>query len=143
GFTDFTSHALHPEGAIGSAVDLYLRKTASAKLTIEAGVLTDGNQHQVYSPPQGDPKVVLFEDTVDLGPAVLQRQMIKTTDAAGATLYGLREIFTAKPEGAMNNSADTRPAGATTFFHLNNKQVNLLLFLLVLLDIVLSLVTTL
>src|SRR5204863_8040338 len=55
-----------------------------------------------------------------------QRQMIKTQDAAGNALFGLREIFTAKDEPA------------TTIFHLNRLQVNVLLFVLVLLDIALS-----
>ena len=96
GLIDFTSHALHPDDPLGKAINWYLEQSASATITLENGVLTDGNTHEVYSPPQDDPAVVLFETVIDLGPASLQRQMIKTHDQAGNTLYGLREIFTAK-----------------------------------------------
>jgi hypothetical protein len=126
GLINFTSHALFSDGALGKVLDWYLKKSASAMLTIEAGKLTDGNPRGVYSPPQDDAAVTLFENEVDLGPAVLQRQMIRTRDRSGRTLYGLREIFTAKPE----------PRKRT--FHLNRAQVNLLLVALVALDIVLS-----
>ncbi|TMQ13266.1 MAG: hypothetical protein E6J90_28950 [Deltaproteobacteria bacterium] len=126
GIIDFTSHALFDDGIVSKAVDWYLRKSASALMTIEDGKLTDGNPHGVYSPPQDDPEVVLFENQVDLGPAVLQRQMIKTRDKAGRVLHGLREIFTAKPG----------PKKRT--FHLNRAQVNVVLFLLVVLDVFLS-----
>ncbi|HEX2686001.1 MAG TPA: hypothetical protein VHN14_05260 [Kofleriaceae bacterium] len=97
GLIDFTSHTLFDGGLLSNALDGYLTKSASAVMTIEAGKLTDGNLHGVYSPPQDDPAVVLFEDQVDLGLAVLQRQMIQTHDQAGRRLHGLREIFTAKP----------------------------------------------
>src|SRR5206468_662774 len=71
--------------------------------------------------------IVLFENRVDLGPAVLQRQMIKTRDKTGRLLHGLREIFTAKPELAARRT-----------FHLNRAQVNVFLVALILLDVVLS-----
>jgi len=96
GLIDFTSHALFSDGLLSSVLEWYLKRSASALLTIEAGTLTEGNPHGVYSPPQDDPAVVLFQDEVDLGPAVLQRQMIQTHDRAGRALWGLREIFTAK-----------------------------------------------
>lgn len=127
GLIQFTSHPLFSNGTLGKALDGYLRRSASAFLTIEHGELTDGNPHGVYSPPQDDPAVALFENEVDLGPAVLKRQMIQTHDRSGHTLHGLREIFTAK-------SAPSR----TRTFQLNRTQVNALLFGLVVLDIVLS-----
>ena len=127
GIIHFTSHALYDDSPIGNTIDWYLRRTASALLTIEDGKLTDGNTHGVYSPPQDDPQVVLFENEVDLGPAVLKRQMIETHDQAGRPLHGLREIFLAKP--APTDEAQPR------IFHLNRAQVNFFLFALVLLDI--------
>jgi len=126
GVIDFTSHALHRGGLLGSALDWYLRKSASALVTIERGALTDGNPHGAYCPPQDDPSVVRFETAVDLGPAVLKRQMITTRDGAGRVLHGLREIFTAVP------------APPARRFHLNRAQVNLFLILLVALDVGLS-----
>lgn len=126
GIIHFTSHALHGDGVLGKALDGYLRRSASALLTIERGKQTDGNPHGVYSPPQDDPMVVRFENEVDLGPAVLRRQMIETRDQRGRRLYGLREIFVARPE----------PKRRT--FHLNHAQVNVFLALLVVLDVVLS-----
>lgn len=92
GLIQFTSHALG-SGAVADVLDWYLRKTASATLTLEPGKLTDGNPRGVYAPPQDDPAVVRFENEVDLGPAVLRRQMIATRDASGRALHGLREIF--------------------------------------------------
>jgi hypothetical protein len=127
GLIHFTSHTLFDGGLLRSALDCYLRRSASAFMTIERGKLTDGNPHGVYSPPQDDPAVVLFENTVDLGLAVLQRQMIATRDRAGRVLHGLREIFTAKPE-----------PGKPRTFHLNRAQINVLLVGLVALDLVLS-----
>lgn len=126
GLIHFTSHALHGDGVLGKALDWYLRRSASALLTIERGKQTDGNPRGVYSPPQDDPAVVRFENEVDLGPAVLRRQMIETRDQSGRRLYGLREIFVARPE----------PKRRT--FHLNHAQVNVFLALLVVLDVVLS-----
>lgn len=105
GLISFTSHALYGDGPLGRTLDWYLRRFASALLTIEAGKLTDGNPRGVYSPPQDDPAVTRFEDEVDLGPAVLRRQMIETRDRSGRVLYGLREIFTAKGEPARGESA--------------------------------------
>jgi WD40 domain-containing protein len=96
-------------------------------VTIEPGKLTDGNPRGVYSPPQDDPDVLLFENEVDLGPATLKRQMIRTRDRAGRALHGLREIFTAKPE-----------PGRKRMFHLNRAQVNGFLVALILLDVFLS-----
>lgn len=126
GLINFTSHALHRGGVLGSALDWYLRKSASALLTIERDRLVDGNPRGVYSPPQDDPGVLRFEDEVDLGPAVLRRQMIETRDRSGRVLHGLREIFTAKPE-------PKRPS-----FHLNRAQISVFLLLLVVLDLGLS-----
>lgn len=127
GLVDFTSHTLYDGSLLTSALDCYLKKSASALMTIERGKLTDGNPRGVYSPPQDDPTVVLFEDEVDLGRAVLKRQMIQTRDRAGRTLHGLREIFTAKPANARKR-----------IFHLNRAQVNVFLVGLILLDIFLS-----
>jgi hypothetical protein len=127
GMVNFTSHTLFDGGLLRSALDCYLRKSASALMTIEDGKLTDGNPHGVYCPPQDDPAVVLFENEVDLGPAVLQRQMIKTRDRAGRALHGLREIFTAKPGQGQRRT-----------FHLNRAQVNVFLVGLILLDVFLS-----
>ncbi len=124
---NFTSHTLFDGGPLRSVLDCYLRRSASALMTIEPGKLTDGNPRGVYSPPQDDPDVLLFENEVDLGLATLKRQMIKTRDKAGRVLHGLREIFTAKPE-----------PGKKRTFHLNRAQVNLFLVALVFLDIFLS-----
>jgi len=98
GVVNFTSHTLYQGGLLAKALDWYLQRSASALMTIDGGTLTDGNPRGVYSPPQDDPNVVLFENQVDLGPAILQRQMIRTRDRSGRVLHGLREIFTAKPD---------------------------------------------
>ena len=127
GVINFTSHTLFQGGVLSDALDWYLRKSASAMLTIEPGKLTDGNPRGVYSPPQDDPAVALFENEVDLGPAVLRRQMIETHDRSGRVLHGLREIFVAKPEPPRRRR-----------FHFNRAQVNVLLLFLIVLDIVLS-----
>jgi len=127
GLINFTSHTLYAGTALSDALDCYLKKSASALMTIERGTVTDGNPHGVYSPPQDDPAVVLFENKVDLGPAVLQRQMIKTRDKTGRPLHGLREIFMAKPDPTQNRT-----------FHLNRTQVNVFLVFLILLDVFLS-----
>jgi hypothetical protein len=126
-YVQFTSHTLHDGTILRSALDCYLRHSASAMMTIEPGALSDGNPRGVYSPPQDDPAVVLFEDRVDLGPAVLQRQMIRTHDRSGRMLHGLREIFTAKPAPAR------RPRLA-----LSRARLNALLIGLIALDVVLS-----
>ena len=124
GIIQFTSHALG-DGVLAGALDWYLRRTASATLTLEPGKLTDGNPRGVYCPPQDDPAVALFENEVDLGPAVLRRQMIATRDRSGRALHGLREIF-------VSTAAPRRR------FHFNRAQVNLLLVFLIALDIALS-----
>ena len=157
GLINFTSHSLFSSGLLGKTLDWYLRKSASALLTIERDKLTDGNPHGVYSPPQDDPSVTLFENEVDLGPAVLKRQMIRTRDRAGRPLHGLREIFIAKPGSGQPEPASpvpdkpgpgpAGPAGAapagptpirTRRFRFNRAQVSSLLVGLVVLDIVLS-----
>lgn len=127
GLVSFTSHTLFNGTILSEVLDGYLRRSASALMTIENGKVTDGNPRGVYSPSQEDPGVVLFENQVDLGPAILQRQMIKTRDKTGRLLHGLREIFTAKPELATRRT-----------FHLNRAQVNVFLIALTLLDVVLS-----
>lgn len=127
GLIQFTSHTLFDGTLLSKALDHYLKKSASAVMTIESGKVTDGNPRGVYSPPQDDPAVVLFENNVDLGPAMLQRQMIKTRDRTGRLLHGLREIFTAKPDQVRRRT-----------FRLNRKQVNVLLIALIALDVVLS-----
>jgi hypothetical protein len=96
GFVDFESHALDAHGLLGKSLDWYARTTASASLTLNQNEDVPGNLFGVRRPSQSDASVVLFENSVDLGLAVLQRQMIKTTDDEGAALYGLREIFTKK-----------------------------------------------
>jgi hypothetical protein len=130
GLINFTSHALHHDSVLGRALDWYLRKSASVLVTIEPGELTDGNPHGVYIPPQDDATVLRFENEVDLGPAVLRRQMIETRDRAGRALHGLREIFVPKPAAPPQRR-----------FHLNRTQVNALLLFLVALDVALSAVT--
>jgi hypothetical protein len=127
GLVQFTSHTLFDGGVLRSALDAYLRRSASVVMTIERGKLTDGNPRGVYSPPKDDPEVVVFETEVDLGLAVLQRQMIRTRDKAGRALHGLREIFTAKPEPDMPRT-----------YHFHPAQIYFLLGFLVLLDAVLS-----
>jgi hypothetical protein len=127
GFIQFTSHALFADTVMGKALDWYLRKSASATLTVDGNQLTDGNARGVISPAQDDAAVVVFEAEVDLGPATLKRQMIETRDRTGRLLHGLREIFTAKPPPVRKRS-----------FHLNVAQVNVFLVALVVLDVVLS-----
>src|SRR5262249_31534988 len=100
GLVNFTSHTLNNGTVLSEALDCYLKKSASALMTTEGAKSPHGNRRGVYSPPQAAPAVVLFENHVDLGPAVLQRQMIKTRDKTGRFLHGLREIFTAKRDPA-------------------------------------------
>ena len=95
-FVDFVSHPLVRDGVFGRILDFYLTRTASESLTLEGARLHRGNRYDVDRPLPSDGSVVLFENTVDLGIATLRRQMIRTTDGAGATLYGLREIFEAR-----------------------------------------------
>ena len=91
----FVSKALHPDTPLGSLIDWYLQSSATAVLTVESGVLGDGNPHAIPFPSQADSTPVLFEEVVDLGAAKLQRQMVKLRDGSGNPVYGLREIFTA------------------------------------------------
>lgn len=95
GLIKFESHALHAGSVPGKVLDAYLESTASATVTLRDGTSDDGNPWGVVFPGESDP--MLFEDVVDLGPALLHRQMVKTTDADGAGLYGLREIFIEQP----------------------------------------------
>ncbi len=92
-FVDFVSHPLFNEGILGSVLDWYMVKYASETVTVLDQYLYEYNRYDVVRPQQWDASVVLFENSVDLGPANLRRQMIKTKDASGAWLYGLREIF--------------------------------------------------
>lgn len=127
GLIQFTSHTLGRGGLLRSVLDAYLRHSASALMTLEPGMLSDGNPRGVYVPPEADSTVVLFEDVVDLGPAMLQRQMIRTHDRSGRPLHGLREIFTAKPEPARRS-----------ILALSRARLNALLVGLIVLDVVLS-----
>jgi hypothetical protein len=96
-FVDFVSHSLYPEEPIGELIEPIVVLTASASLTLQGGEELDGNARSVRRPPQSDASVVLFETSVDLGLSTLRRQMIKTSDAEGKALYGLREIFEVNP----------------------------------------------
>lgn len=91
-FVDFVSHALDPRGLAGRALDAFVSRTASASLTLGAGPQA-GNPHGVRRPAAADASVVLFENRVELSLASLRRQMIRSRDASGRPLYGLREIF--------------------------------------------------
>jgi hypothetical protein len=93
-FVDFASHAINPTG-IGKVLEWYLSITASETVTLQSGDIS-GNPNGVERPAQSEARVVLFENSVDLELATLRRQMIKTTDAKGKPLYGLREIFEVK-----------------------------------------------
>ncbi|MBI3893549.1 MAG: hypothetical protein HY303_18680 [Candidatus Wallbacteria bacterium] len=66
-------------------------------MTLEAGRELRGNPHGVRRPAQTEDDVVLFENSVDLGLATLRRQMIRSKDGEGRSLYGLREIFVRTP----------------------------------------------
>jgi hypothetical protein len=90
---DFTSHALDASGVLGKTLDWYARSFASETLTLSDGRLERGNPLEVARPAPTDSSVLLFEAPVDLGLATLRRQLIRTADASGASLYGLREIF--------------------------------------------------
>jgi hypothetical protein len=129
GVIDFMSHTLYDGGLLRRALDRYLVRSASAVMTLERGALSDGNPRGVYCPPPDDPEVVVFEDTIDLGPATLQRQMIETHDRTGRSLHGLREIFTAKPDHARRSA-----------LQFSRAQINALLIALVALDVVLSVI---
>lgn len=94
-FIDFRAEPLDPSGVIGYLLDEYMKRFASATVTLD-GESYDENIYDVDRPPQRDASVVLFENEVDLELAVLRRQMIRTRDARGNVLYGLREIFERK-----------------------------------------------
>ena len=95
-FIDFTAEPLNPSGMIGYFLGEYMKRFASATMTLQDSGHNPGNIHDVDRPPQNDPTVVLFENEVDLELATLRRQMIRTTDSHGNTVYGLREIFEPK-----------------------------------------------
>ena len=86
GIINFTSHTLFQGGVLSDALDWYLRKSASAMLTIEHGKLTDGNPRGVYSPPQDDSAVALFENEVDLGPAWRHQGRSRSSPNAAAPI---------------------------------------------------------
>lgn len=89
-------HALHPGSIVGNILDTYLSATTTATITFVGDAMIEGNPRGVIVPPPGDAAALLFEDMVDLGAARLHRQMVKTRDASGEALFGLREIFVAK-----------------------------------------------
>jgi hypothetical protein len=92
-FVDFTSHSLHPTGALGRLMEWYARSTGSDSLTLTPEQELSANPHGVQRPASSDSSVLLFETRVDLGLASLRRQMIQTVDSRGRPLFGLREIF--------------------------------------------------
>jgi hypothetical protein len=98
-YVRFVSHALHRRGVLGRLLDLYLTRSASAELTLVSGAATPqrGNRRGVRAPAQADAAAVIVSDAIDLGLARLERQLIRSADASGRELFGLREIFTAKP----------------------------------------------
>lgn len=94
-FVDYVGEPLDDSGVLGEVLRRLMEKFAAATVTLDGG-LQRANAHDVDRPPQDDPSVVLFENEVDLELATLKRQMIRTTDADGDDLYGLREIFVPK-----------------------------------------------
>lgn len=94
-FVDFTSHTLRPEGTVGRLMDWYARTTGSDCLTLVTDAELPANARGVQRPAASDASVLLFETRIDLGLASLRRQMIRTADPSGCSLFGLREIFEA------------------------------------------------
>jgi hypothetical protein len=58
-------------------------------ITLADGALQQGNGRGA----DRDRVQVILSDTVHLGPADLDRQLVSSTDADGTPLLGLREIF--------------------------------------------------
>ena len=55
----------------------------------------EGNLHGVVVPAPSDESVIVFEDVVDVGLAVVRRQVVELRDDSGQTLLGLRDVFEA------------------------------------------------
>ena len=91
-YVTFVAHALYPDSVLGGLVDWYMVNFASATLTLEQGRQRDGNPMNVDTSRVD----VLAHDLVDLGPATIDRQLVRATDRSGRTGYGLREVFAAK-----------------------------------------------
>ena len=89
----FVAHALHRDGVLGKLIDWYMTSFASVTLTLDHGNRRDGNVMGVDTANL----VVLAHDLVDLGPATIDRQLVRTApDRQGRIGYGLREVFAAK-----------------------------------------------
>ena len=88
----FISRALDKRGFFGRLLDAYLRATASETLTFAKGTVLSGDEHGAST--QSDGAEVLIEHVIPLGLADLQRQVVRTVDASGHSVVGLREIFT-------------------------------------------------
>lgn len=107
----YTSFEAYPVAAPCSAWDVFcrvlswhLKNTASATQTIASGKLASGNPRGVMRPKKGEEGCprnysscsgfeVLAEHTVDMSPANIRRQLIRTTDGVGVNVFGLREVF--------------------------------------------------
>lgn len=85
---DFATRALTRRTVLERIIDRYLRRTAQLELNLGPGSAPG----QPACEPPGDVEV-LVEDRVNLGLAWLDRQLVRTRDARGHTLVGLREIF--------------------------------------------------
>ncbi len=92
-YVGFTSRALCPEGFVGSVLGSYLASTASLELTLFETGRRQGNTPGVAVPSQTERDIIVHFHEVDLGYALLERQLIKLADRDGRTLLGLRENF--------------------------------------------------
>lgn len=92
-YVGFTSRALCPEGFVGWVLGAYLKSTASLELTLFETSTNAGNRQSVPVPTQAERNVIVHFHEVDLGYAMLERQIIRLDDGAGRPLLGLRENF--------------------------------------------------
>ncbi len=84
----FSTYPLDGGGPVGKALCWYLARTAATEITLEDGVLHAGNPRGA-----GRDLAVIRTDTVDLGLADLDRQLVSASDEGGTPLLGLREVF--------------------------------------------------
>lgn len=84
---DLATRSLTRQNPVERAVDWLLRRTGRYSLDLGPDATAENR------PRAARGIEVLVEDRVDLGPAVLDRQLISARDQRGGKLLGLREIF--------------------------------------------------
>jgi hypothetical protein len=88
-YVSFVIRPLRPVGVFARVLAAILARFATTELTFVDGNLFEGDARGA----SGSQLNVLISDTIDVGPADLNRQLVRGTDTAGTTQHGLREVF--------------------------------------------------